>query len=450
MIHETETTEPQRPKNLYTDSIIVKLSIIALLILVLLIPSAWIQSLIAEREYAQQNVMNDVSDKWSGSQQIQGPVLMVPYKKEIKELDANKKEVVKTETEILYVLPQNLQIKANINTDVLHRGIYEAVVYNAKVMVQGNFDKLDLVKSGINPASVQYDKVRLVFSVSDLKGLKTNPVVNIKDQKLNAEPIFDTKSPFDKGLQVALTLPQNQELTFNFSLDLKGSDELSFLHLGKTTDVEVTSKWTTPSFDGRYLPDTRKVSQSGFDARWRMLYYNRPFPQQWINGDSVLTNKKANEQASFGVKLRLPVDQYQKTTRTTKYSTLIILLTFVSLFFTELIRRQRVHIFNYILIGVAMIIYYILLLSFAERFGYNIAYLIASVATIGLISVFTASLLQNKQMALLFAFILTAFYGFIFILIQLEQLSLMIGSVLLFFIIALLMYFSRKINWEKH
>lgn len=136
--------------------------------------------------------------------------------------------------------------------------------------------------------------------------------------------------------------------------------------------------------------------------------------------------------------------------RTTKYATLIILLTFVSLFFTELIRKQRVHIFNYILIGVAMIIYYTLLLSFAERLGYNVAYLIASFATISLISIFTASLLKNIQMAFMFAFILTTFYGFTFILIQLEQLSLMIGSVLLFIIIALLMYFSRKINWEKH
>jgi inner membrane protein len=447
MIEEVTIEEP---KNRFKDSVIVKLAIIAALILLLLIPSSWIQSLIIEREGTQEQVVNDVSDKWSGSQLIQGPVLVIPYKKEVKEINSNKKEVVTQVAETLYVLPENLHIKANVNTEVLHRGIFDAVVYNSKVLVQGNFSKLELAKSGIDPVLVQYDKVRLVFSVSDLKGLKSNPVVQLKDQKLNVEPVFDAKGPFDKGLQVSFTLPKDEALTFNFNLDLKGSDELSFLHVGKTTDVEVSSNWANPSFDGRYLPDSRNITPAGFNAKWRMLYYNRPFPQQWVNDDTVLTSKKANDEASFGVKLRLPVDQYQKTMRTTKYSTLIILLTFVSLFFTELIRKQRVHVFNYILIGAAMVIYYTLLLSFSEQLGYNIAYLIASLATIILISVFTASLLKNIQVALLFGFILVTFYGFTYILIQLEELSLMIGSILLFVIISLLMYFSRKINWEKH
>ncbi|RKR85360.1 inner membrane protein [Mucilaginibacter gracilis] len=446
MIQEIQN---EKPNYWAKDSVIVKLSVIAALILLLLIPSQWIQSLISEREKTQDEVLNDVSDKWSGSQLIQGPVLVIPYQKEVRVLDSNKKEIVRRETQTLYVLPQNMQIKANINTDTLHRGLFRAVVYNSKIWVQGNFGKPELEKAGIDPAAVNYDKVRLIFSVSDLKGLKSNPVIQLNNQKLNVEPTFNGKSPFDDGLQVSFTLPKDQEITFSFSLDLKGSNELNFMHTAKTTDVEVTSNWVTPSFDGRYLPDTRAVTKSGFNAKWRMLYYNRPFPQQWINDDSVLKNDKATDNATFGVKLRLPVDQYQKTIRTTKYSTLIILLTFVSLFFTELIRKQRVHVFNYILIGAAMVIYYTLLLSFSEQVGYNVAYLIASVATITLISLFTSSLLQNRQMALLFGFILTTFYGFTFIIIQLEDLSLMIGSILLFIIITLLMYFSRKINWEK-
>ncbi len=446
----TQETENDTPKNWFKDSVIVKLSVIAVLTLVLLIPSSWIQSLITEREDTHEKVMNDVSDQWSGSQQIQGPVLVIPFKKEIRTIDTNKKERIRLEDETLYVLPQNLQIMADINTDTLHRGMFKAVVYNSKVAVGGNFGKPELDKLGIDPASVQYDKVHLVFSVSDLKGLKSNPMVEINGQKLNVEPTFDAKSPFEKGLQVAFTLAKDQETPFSFNLDLKGSDDLSFLHLGKTTDVMVKSNWTTPSFDGRYLPDDRHVNPTGFDAKWRMLYYNRPFPQQWVNDAGKLTDKKATADAAFGVKLRLPVDQYQKTMRTTKYSTLIILLTFVSLFFTELIRKERVHVFNYILIGAAMVVYYTLLLSFSERLGYTLAYLIASAATMALISSFISSLLKNRQMALLFGFILTTFYGFTFILIQLEELSLMIGSILLFMIIALLMYFSRKINWDKH
>jgi len=144
-----------------------------------------------------------------------------------------------------------------------------------------------------------------------------------------------------------------------------------------------------------------------------------------------------------------PVDQYRKVMRSAKYSILIILLTFVSLFLTEIIKKQRIHVFNYSLIGAAMVVYYTLLLSFSEHVGFNLAYLIASGSTITLIAWFIASLLKNRGMAFLFATILGVFYGFIFIIIQLEELSLLFGSVALFIVIAVLMYFSRKINWEK-
>jgi inner membrane protein len=159
---------------------------------------------------------------------------------------------------------------------------------------------------------------------------------------------------------------------------------------------------------------------------------------------------KKHDDAIFGVRLRIPVDQYQQTTRTSKYAILIILLTFISLFLTELIGKQKVHVFNYILIGVSMIIYYILLLSFSEQIGYTAAYLVASAATIALISTFIASLLKNSKAAILFAFILTLFYTFIYIIIQLEDYALLMGSIALFIIVATLMYFSRKINWDKH
>jgi inner membrane protein len=243
----------------------------------------------------------------------------------------------------------------------------------------------------------------------------------------------------------------NQDkLTFNYTLDLTGSDELSFLQLGKTTDVQIDGDWNSPSFDGRFLPDTRKITDNSFSAHWRMLYYNRPFPQQWSADDTLLNSQIKQQNSAFGVKLRLPVDEYQKTTRTNKYAILIILLTFVSLFLTELIRKQKIHVFNYLLIGAAMIIYYSLLLSFSEQIGFNAAYLVASVATVTLITIFIASLLKNKLAALLFALILSVFYLFIFIIIQLEDFALMMGSIALFVIVALLMYFSRKINWDRN
>ena len=296
------------------------------------------------------------------------------------------------------------------------------------------------------------DKAKLTFGISDLKGLKTNPVVKAGNIIATATPAFNNQALFADGLQVNLNLKNENidNLPFSYSLDLTGTDELSFLQLGKTTDVEVNGDWPSPSFDGRFLPDSRKIDDKGFKAHWRMLYYNGVFPQQWSGVDSLLNNVSRQQDAIFGVKLRLPVDEYQKTTRTSKYAILIVLLTFISLFLTELIRKQKVHSFNYILIGAAMIIYYILLLSFSEQIGFTYAYLVASVATVALVTTFIASLLKNKRAAALFAGILSIFYVFIFVIIQLEDFALMVGSIALFIIIAVLMYFSRKINWDRN
>ncbi|MEB0249778.1 cell envelope integrity protein CreD, partial [Mucilaginibacter sp. 5B2] len=415
------------------------------------IPSSLIDDLIRERAGRQDEMIKDVADKWSGSQMVKGPVLVIPYRKTVKFTDADKKETTKEVIETLYVLPENLKIKANVKPELLHRGMFETVVYNSTIRLTGNFAKADVAGVALAPGQLMLDKARLEFSISDLKGLKNNPVVNAAGMQVSAEPSFNSKDVFNNGLKADINLAATKDgaFTFDYTLDLKGSQELHFLHLGKTTDVEVDGKWSTPSFDGRYLPDSRVVDSSGFRAKWRMLYYNRPFPQQWLNDNDLLSGDKKQEDASFGVKLRLPVDQYQKITRTSKYAILIILLTFVSLFLTELIRKQRIHAFNYILIGGAMIIYYTLLLSFSEQVGYNIAYLIASVSTIGLVSAFIASLLKNKAAAGLFALILSIIYIFIFVIIQLEDLALLIGSIALFVIVALLMYFSRKINWDK-
>ncbi len=435
------------------ESVTVKLIFIGVLIVVLLIPSSLIDNLIRERAQRQDEMISDVSDKWSGSQLIMGPVLVIPYKKQVKGIDVNKKETISEVIENLYVLPDNLHINAGLNTQVLHRGIFDVAVYNSQVKISGNFSQADLKSLSLTANQLLLDKAHITFSISDLKGLKNNPVLKSGGRTLPVEPVFDKGAVFNDGLQAAIDISgiQDGNVPFDYTLDLKGSEELSFLHLGKATDVRASGNWASPSFDGRSLPDERKIDKSSFSASWKMLYYNRPFPQQWVGDNELLLgNSKKLTDATFGVKLRLPVDQYQKTTRTSKYAILIILLTFISLFLTEVIRKQSIHIFNYILIAAAMIIYYLLLLSFSEQIGYNLAYLVASVSTIGLVATFISSILKNKMAAVLFGFILSVFYLFIFVIIQLEDLSLLIGSIALFLIVGILMYFSRKINWDKH
>jgi inner membrane protein len=444
----TETMENEEPKN-WTSSVLLKVGIIAIIVLALLIPSSWIQDLIVERDGYHEDIIKQVASKWAGSQLIQGPVLVLPYKKQVNETNYDKKTTIHEVIETAYVLPETLKIRADLKTDLFKQGVTDITVYNAKVLLQGYFHKPDLSKLGINPSQVMYDKAKLFFSLSDLKGLKSNTIVKINNQDYNATPVYNNNSPYGKGLQVDFAIPTSGNFSFSYTLDMKGSNDLNFLQTANETDVEMTSDWATPQFNGHY-PDSRIINNKGFIAKWHIVNYGRSFPQQWVNNDSTLTSKQVMTEAVSGVKLCLAINQYREVLRTTKYSTLIILLTFVSLFFTELIRKQRIHLFNYTLIGAAMVVYYTLLLSFAEQLGYNWAYLIASVATIGLIAAFTSSLLKNRMAALLFMLILTIFYVFIYVIVQLEEFSLMVGSIALFLIVSALMYFSRKINWDKH
>ncbi|WP_256013404.1 cell envelope integrity protein CreD [Desertivirga xinjiangensis] len=443
--HHTTENGPDKPGT----AVLIKLVLIGILTLLLLIPSSWLQDLILERQGRQDEVIAEISDKWAGSQLVEGPVMVLPYKTLVSQKDATGKISYKEGLTNIYLLPENLDISSKADPQLLKRGIFDAVVYNTRIKVAGNFGRLELKKSGINPELIQWDKVKLAIGLSDLKGLKNNPSIKLGDSVYNVEPDFSSLNLFSNNLIILpdLSALKHTALHFSFDLDLRGSSELNFLHLGKSTTVKIEGGWGNPSFTGRYLPENRKITPDGFTALWKMPYFNRPFPQQWTDQNTVLS--KPGKEGSFGVKFILPVDQYQKTMRSAKYSILIILLTFISLFFTELLHKKKVHLLQYVLIGAAMIIYYALLLSFSERVGFSLAYLIASVATVLLIGSFITALLRSKKPAIIFSGILSIFYGFIFVIIQLQDLALLFGSVGLFITVAVMMYLSAKIDWVK-
>lgn len=455
------TTENNGFKNWFAGSVLIKLGLIGFLTILLLIPSFLIQDLITERQNRQEEVIREISDKWSGSQLVQGPVLVLPYKATVMAEDPDtKKNSTREILTNIYILPETLNISSEADPELLHRGIFDAVVYNSRIRVKGKFSALELKKSNIDPAMIRWEQAKVDIGLSDLKGLKNNPVIRLGNQNYEVEPDLTSLKLFSNNLVILpdLSTGKNTALNFSFDLDLRGSEKLSFLHLGKNTTVKIEGAWNNPSFTGRYLPDERSVSDSAFSASWKMPYYNRPYPQQWIEENTVLNTAdtvvkgtdKSDTRAVFGVDFLLPVDQYQKTTRAAKYAILVILLSFLSLFFTELLNKKSVHFLQYVLIGAAMTIYYTLLLSLSEQLGFNIAYIIASVATVSLIGTFIWSLLKNSKAALLFAGILTVFYSFIFVILQLQDMALLVGSIGLFVIIAALMYLSQKISWENN
>ena len=454
-----------------TESIMIKLLSIGFLTLILMIPASWIEDLINERQTRADDVIREVSDKWSGSQTISGPVLVIPFTKieKVKRWDDGKQ--VEEEIESVhkaFFLPDDFKVQGKVKPQLLHRGIFDVAVYGSEITMESQFTSPDFSGWNIPDEQVHWQEAMLVNSISDLRGIDANPSIESGDKKFMAEPSSDigirlnkyamagstaysTSNPADKslyvtsGIVVPLGMTTRADFTgqFKVSLSLKGSESLYFVPVGKSTQVDLSGEWTSPSFEGKLLPADRTLDDAGFSATWKVLSFNRPFSQKWINDEQALDG------AEFGVRLLIPADQYQKSTRTAKYHALIIILAFTALFLVEITSKIKIHPFQYILIGVALIIYYTLLLSLSEHVGYNVAYLISSLATTALVTFYASTFLQSRQFVWLFTGLMSCFYIFIFVIIQVQDFSLLIGSIGLFLIIGLVMYFSRNIKWYK-
>jgi inner membrane protein len=446
------------------ESITVKLVSIGFLVLILLIPSAWIENLMEERQLRAESVMTEVSSRWSGSQILAGPVLVVPYKYlEMVSVD-NDKVVRKESIRKAFFLPETLDVTGKVQPETLHRGIYDAVVYESSLSINASFSKPDFERLDIADNEVLWQEAHLVLAISDLRGISKNPpVITSGNKPLTPEPTQNTgiaTLPFNLSAQAAapaystssasgIAAPLNWSSESDFapkvdiSFTLKGSSQLGFVPAGKTTTVNLWGPWPDPSFGGEFLPATREISDSSFTATWQVLHFNRPFASNWTENEGGWSG------SAFGLKLLMPVDQYQKSIRTAKYGILIVLLTFISLVLVEITQRIRIHPFQYILIGAALIIYYTLLLSFSEQVGYTTAYWIATLATVVLLTAYSITFLNAKKLSALFTLLLTIFYSFIFVIIQQQDYSLLIGSIGLFLVLAALMFFSRKIRWYK-
>lgn len=422
-----------------------KLFVLGFMLLILLIPLSQIESLMHERQYRSTDAVQEVSNKWSRSQTLAGPIVALPYETLVEVSNGKGETEIIKKVKEAYFLPENLQITGSVEPGILHRGIFDVVVYTSSLQFKGNFMPFELQKLKIDPENVRWEDAYLIVGLDDLRGIQENPVIQFGKESMTAEP-GETQVLTNKNAIIApLSMAENLEgsTPFTFSLQMKGSQELNFLPTGKTSQVQLSGSWPSPSFVGEFLPETREIDENGFSANWKILHFNRPFPQQWSS-----TNPVNLSSSSFGVNLLMGVNQYQKSIRTAKYGILIVFLTFLALFLIELIYRYRIHLFQYVLIAAALTIYYTLIVSISEHIGFNLAYTIASVATIILISLYATTFLA-KKMAGILAGLLSLFYGFVYALTQQEDYALLIGSIGLFLVVAILMYISKNINWQS-
>lgn len=422
------------------DSILLRIAISTVIILLLIIPLTMIQSLIKERQDNRNTVVKEINESWADSQIVAGPVLSIINNQWTKTQQG--KSILKKNKYVL--LPEILKIESKVIPEKRYRGIYEVIIYKTEIKMTGMFDFNNLQKIKYEDMLKNAGEEYLSFSLTDLKGIENTIYLKWNGAKKEVNPGLKDREIFSSGFYSDVSVDgSDKKYNFELILNLRGSENLQFIPLGKITEANIISDWNNPSFIGEFLPSSRSLTPNSFNATWKINQFNRNYPQEWNNENYKLYP------SAFGVKLLIPVDEYQKTMRTSKYGILIILLTFVSFFMVEIFNKKALHPIQYLLIGLSLVIFYSLLLSLSEYMLFQYSYLISGILVIGLISFYTKNIYSKNKLGLLIGGMLILFYGFMYIILQLQDYSLLLGNIALFIILTGIMFVTRKINWYE-
>ncbi len=420
-----------------------KVATIAVLILVLLIPVGMIRSVIYDRSNNQSVAVSDISRSWGGEQLISGPILRLPYQ------GSNVTAYGSTfaQPKDAYVLSEQLKIVGSVNSEVRYRGIQKVPVYTASISMRGYIDPSIIEKLGIDSATVDWQAVELLIGISESTALAKVPFVNIGDSDVKLEPGSRQVAglPHQLGARIGEQLDGDESLIeFEITLLVNGTGTLKFLPLADSAEVTMTSNWSSPSFTGRRLPGKREIRDDGFDASWQASSLGRALPSVWVNTHPALSEVAGG---AFGVRLIQTVGLYQLMHRAIRYAVLFIGLTFVTYFLMEIVSKLRLHPLQYLLVGLANTLFYMLLLALSEHVGFDLAYVISAVASAALISGYSAAILGRQARAALVALVLAGLYLFLYLTLKAETFALLAGSVGLWVVLAAVMYLTRHINW---
>lgn len=443
--------EPNQNPTGFFQSATAKIIMVGLLTLVLLIPLELVKGLIFERSQRQKEVVNEINDKWGGSVYFYGPVVQIPYTvyEETSLVDSKTNQVTiqrKPVTEYAYFFPEELKARADVNTEVKNRNNYESVVFTSQLDYKGSYTKPDFSARSIPDADIQWDKASIIIKTNNIKGIKGAVAINFNGEKHTFEPVARTSGNDTVSSLATRAINMKDAFTdgaarFDFSISYNGSEQVKIVPVGKITEATMASNWHSPSFTGSFLPESRSITEKGFTSAWKISYLNRPFVQQHFE---VLPNLA---DYTFDVDFLIPVDEYQQNERASKYGFLVIGLTFLIFFLIQSISKISIHIFQYTMIGLALIMFYTLLISITEHSSFRFAYIIAGISVVVMITLYSVSILRNIKFPLFIAASLSALYVFIYIIIQMENYALLAGSIGLFLILGAVMYFSRKIDW---
>jgi len=461
----SEESKTKKAKNWMQTSTTFRMGIVGFLILVLLIPLAFIKDLIRERKQRQEEVVKEINESWGKEVQLYGPILKVPYYNYTESIVTDSKtkliQTIKEKTiNYAYFFPEELDVVGDIEGETKTRGMYKTSVYTTNIDMTGSYNFPDFTSLEIPQNDILWDKTQLIMKTTNLKGIKDPIKIKINDQTLSFESNFDPKDTnngkyneygeyisqeiytIDTKSFNLKELFKNTAVNFDMSYNASGSSRFQIIPIGKETTMHLTSNWKDANFMGEYLPyNPDKIKDNGFDAHWKVLQMNRPFSQQFKSLPDL-------NDFSFGVAFFIPVDDYQQNERSAKYGYLMIALTFLLFFLIQTLSKIYIHPFQYLMIGLALVIFYTLLISISEHSDFTKAYAIAASAVIVLITLYSKSIMNNWKFPIFIGFSLIILYGFIYVIIQLENYALLVGSIGLFAILAVVMYASRKIDWS--
>jgi len=436
---------------------IIKLIGVGVLILLLLVPLQMITGVLSDRLNRRNEAVADITSSWGKQQSIVGPVLMIPYQyrfKTTKEVpDKNgkmeRREVEETALAWAYFLPESLNVTGDVETQMLHRGIYDTAVFRAQVTIAGKFAVPDFDTFKIDIKDVIWKDALLAIAVTDLRGTRQALVLDWGGVKRPMLPGSQVPG-YTTGATAVLALdkPIAKPVEFSIPLDVNGSGRIYFAPFGIQNETNLKSNWPDPGFRGAFLPAERSVRSDGFDAKWKVSYYGRDYPQHWTSqtGNDRFTTQ-AVVQSMFGAEFLSILDSYRYVERSIKYGVLFLVLVFTTFFLFEVTARQKIHPFQYLMVGAALCLFYLLLLSISEFIGFGHAYLIAAVASTLLITWYCRFFLGGGVRTLMIGAGLAGVYTFLYITLRQQDYALLMGAIALFIVLAVVMYVTRKVDW---
>jgi len=436
---------------------IIKLLGVGALVLVLLIPLAMITGVLNERLARRNEAVADITSAWGKEQSVIGPVLGIPFQyrfKAVKEVPltegrVERREVEETATGNAYFLPQLLKINGEVQTQTLHRGIYDAAVFRAQLVLSGKFAPPDFGALKIDSRDMQWKDAFVTIAVNDLRGTREALLLDWGGAKRPLLPGSQVPG-YTTGATASLGAdkPIDNEVGFSIALDFNGSDGIFFVPFGVQNEATLKSNWPDPAFRGAFLPADRSVRPDGFNANWKVSYYGRDYPQQWTSrGGNERFNLQVVTNSRFGAQFLSILDAYRYVERSIKYGVLFLVLVFTTFFLFEVTARQKIHPFQYLMVGAALCLFYLLLLSISEFIGFGWAYLMAAAASTILITRYCRFFLGGGVRTLMIGAGLAGVYTFLYITLRQQDYALLMGAIALFIVLAVVMYVTRKVDW---